>query len=470
MAQIKVALNPIGVTNKVILIIEKVSDLGTAIHDPIVFNPPHTQRNFTVADLPAEMMRFFFWESVDGVTLDNNLGSCDIDGSLAYDALIEIFEFQVAGPGDNDPADLATEYINTALKGADLAQPGVTSTSPVGVYQVQQRGIGLKRYDELQNNADPGGFSLLNDDKFSDGDYWFVTLYKKIVSAPQAASAGSTPAEIQEIEELVTVMDNTHWGKELVPVGEMGICTFQAMDLAIIPDKKYFFINTHRFIGEYVVLDLSNGGDLYVHAEEVSLFYIPADQVVGFMVKDHKLHLITPAAFVKERGKIVGGWNPTERGKILADGAIYPKAEVPGLYDMVEELPVGVACSFADRDILTGGEKLNRGRWAIDPGTERIMVPDLSNLFRRFIKPGDAERVDNVPGGVQIDKLKAHSFDGTFRQGKSDDNESGVSGGYLRQLGTGGGSNYGNITQTFNVPGGPETRPINYAEYPLITL
>lgn len=455
MANVKFILAPVGVTNKIIMLVEKVNDLGTTVYGPIVFNPVHTQRNITVPDMDPVMLRFFFWESADGVALDTLLGSADIDGALATEPMIMIYEFTVGEAGPTDPADLSDTYVNADLIGADLAEPGVDSTSTVGVYVVQQKGVSFKNFDELQNNPLTGGFTLLNGDKFSEADKWLVTLFRKVVPAPVAAQSGF-PSDIVEIPALVTVMDGTHLGKELVPTNAGNVQTFQLMDLTAVADGKYFAINTHKFTGRYVYLDFSAGGSLWYRGAEVTSFWIPADEVVSFQVKGHKLHIVIPPLRGTSRGDIIGSY-VQKRGYILANGTSYTKAENPGLYDFALNLPVGVAVSFADWDLLdVDGNQYNRGRWALDVGTQSIIVPNLVNLHRRFLMmAADPERPENQPGSYQGDRVGPY----TDTQGDH---------GTTNTVDTYNGGGFHFKTKVINA--GKETRGKNFGEIPLITL
>lgn len=476
MANVKIVLLPVLVTNHIVINIQRVADLGPAVVPNLSFAPPHPQRNITVPNVPSEMLRFFFWESSDGVALDTNLGSADIDASLAFEAIIEIFEITVGGMGALDPADLADTYINSDLIGADLAESGVVSTSEVGVYTVSQRGVGLKLFSELQNNPIAGGFTLLGGDKFSIGDIWVVTLYKKIL-AQQIPITNSVPVDIVSDAGAVVALTLDDFEKEHEAIYAGGpVQTYQIPDLATAPDGKYILFNTHRFIGNYVFLDLSAGGSIYWNGLETAYFFIPVDAVLHVQVKGHKLHIVSDSTRSKDRGEVIGSFQDTKRGYIKADGSIYTQAAMPGLYQMVSDLPGGVAASFTDWAAAdVDGNFTNKSRWAIDVATTSIKVPDLRNLFRRFLKlAADTERHANVAGGGSIDKYKSHGHGITSTDSDRSGNVNadvvrGSIGGTVSNP-RGQEAHVGDDNHTIKLSGGIETRPINYGETPFVTL
>lgn len=476
MANVKLVLLPILVTNHIVINIQRVADLGPAVVPNLSFAPPHPQRNITVPNVPAEMLRFYFWESADGVSLDTNLGSADIDASLAFEALIRIFEITVDGVGANDPADGADTYINADLIDADLAESGVESTSEAGVYTVQQRGVGQKFNDELQNNPVAGGFTLLGGDKFSSGDKWIVTLYIKVL-AQNIPITNSVPTDIIEKTNMVEALTADDLEKELEAAYVGGpVQTFQMPDLGTLADNKYIAFNTHRFAGNYLFIDFSNGGSMYWNGVETAYFYMAPDEVLHIQIKGHKARIVNYDGNAKMRGEAIGSFQDIKRGFVKADGTQYTQAQMPGLYQMVSDLPGGVAASFTDWAAAdVDGNLTNKSRWAIDVATTSIKVPDLRNLHRRFLKlAADAERHQNVSGGGQIDKYKSHghAINTTNSQasvlGTPDAVRGNITGTVANPRGQE--AHVGDDNHTIKLSGGVETRGINYGETPFITL
>lgn len=465
MANIKLAIVPVNITTYLIITVERVDDLGTVVYQHPALGPAPGNQNITVPNVPSVMLRFFFWESADGVSLDTNLGSADIDGSLAYDAIVMLYEFEV-GAGGANPADLSDTYVNAELIGADLLEPGVESTSTVGVYTVEQKGAGTKFFAELTNNPLTGGFTLTGGDKFSTPDRWIVTLYKKVQSVAPTSSTGF-PADLQTITAQVTVLDATYRNKELEIFSAFPVVTLTQENLAAVPDGTYLVINTHRFTGNYVFLDFAPGGGLYYDGQLLSSFWIPANAVFGFTVKSHNARALPgDGSRACERGLIIGSYSD-RRGYVQAIGTEYTKAAMPGLYAYVKSLPPGVACSFADWGLLDvpSGHYFNKSRWAIDEALEKIIVPDLRNLHRRFLKlAADATRPNNQPGSLQLDNVKSHDHRvrGNFASGNYD----------------GGGNDFfrGRSSTPYQdsdlneLTGGPENTVLNAGEIPLITL
>lgn len=459
MANVKLIVNPIGVPNKVIIDVQKVDDLGPIVFS-VVYDPPHTQRNLTVPDMDPVMLRFFFWESADGVSHDTLLGSGDIDGSLATEPQVILYEFKVGGPNPTDPADLADTYVNADLIGAEILTSGVEPTSAVGAYTVSQRGVGPKRNEEISNNPLTGGFTLLGGDKFSGGDAWFVMLFRKVVPSSVGSGGGAFPGDIIAIPETVKAIDVSFLNREMEMTSGADLQTIQVMDLSTVADKKTMIFNTHRFTGFYVLIDFSNGGSLYINGGEVTSFYMPADECLSIQTKGHKGRVVHYDGRAKNRGDIIGGYY-VRRGYIVADGTTYTKAQMAGLYEMVNALPPGVAATFAEWNTLDGatGRYLNKTRYAIDVPGQRIIVPDLRNQYRRFLKmAADAERPNNQPGSLQINQLGEYIDTAGETEGGPDP--------ITADRYAGGPFVWKNKKRN----PGKETRTDNYGEIPLITL
>jgi hypothetical protein len=404
MANVKLVLLPVNITNYLIIRVERVDDLGVEITRQ-AFAQPHTQRNISFVNLEPVMYRFFFWESLDGLALTTNLGSADIDASLAFEAMIEIFEFIVDRGQPNDPVSGQNQYRNPDLLDCIHLVPAAVIPA-AGAYTVEQRAVGKKLSTEITDVPNPGGFDL-STDIFYAGDIWVVVKYSKIV-AQTVPTAGDYPRDIVTETDPVVVLNDTHYSKEIEAAGNAETQIFQFPDLGGVADKRYWLFNTHKFTGNYVVLDFSNGGSMIYQGEEVSVFYMPKGEEIAIMVKAHKGRIVFYPGNAARRGQIIPDYKADRVGYIPAIGTEYTKAQMPGLYEFVENLPAGVAQTFADWNSDPGGlGKFPYKRcWAIDVGTEKIKVPDLRDTSIKFLKmAADPNRIPNQPGGLQMDAV-----------------------------------------------------------------
>jgi len=106
-----------------------------------------------------------------------------------------------------------------------------------------------------------------------------------------------------------------------------------------------------------------------------------------------------------------------------------------------------------------------QGQFVIHSTLKDFRMPNTQALSEKGLSDfdsygADSERPYDYPGGWQDSQNKAHIHTGNYKQGRSDDSESGVSSGYLKKQGTGGG-NYGNISQDVESSGGSEVRVQN---------
>jgi hypothetical protein len=99
------------------------------------------------------------------------------------------------------------------------------------------------------------------------------------------------------------------------------------------------------------------------------------------------------------------------------------------------------------------------------------VLPDLRGYFIRGVDNGAGIDIGRVLGSIQQDEFESHLHGLYYRIGRSDDTESGVDSGYLRDKNASGGGNYGFATTQTEVAGGAsETRPKNMALNYIIAL
>lgn len=466
MANIKLVSLPILITDPLVITVEAVDNLGAEVTRQS-FAPPHGQRNLVFAGLDPIMYRFYFWESGDGVSLDNLLGSADIDGSLAFDFLVEIFEFKVDDPGA--PASGQNQYRNASLLNCEILTPGVIPSGPA--YTVQQRGVGQKFSSELTNVPDPGGFDLNGGDLFYGGDLWIVTKFSRVVS--QSVSSNAVyPADLIVIPDQVKAIDASHYNRELEFYGTFDVMSAVFPDLATIADKKYFVLNTERLTGNYLELDFTAGGGIYFQRDLLTKFYLASGEELAIMIKGGVARIVNYSGNAGTRGRVVPDYK--ERiGYVIANGTEYTEAAVPGLFKFVESLPPGVAVSFANwaSSQVVNGETVYpyNSCYAIDTVARKIKVPDMRERFIRFLKLDvDATRIVNSPGGLQMDRVGKFTGDITVKKGHS------YTGGPNNKV-IGNGGDDGNKADVKQYPatfdtGNAETTTRNAGQIPLITL
>lgn len=469
---VKVVLNPINVTNPVIMVVEYVYQPGATVFQQL-FNPPHAQRNFTVIDLEPVMCRFFFWESLNGVDLDQLLGSADIDAGIGGDAMLEVLEFVVDRNNQYDPVDGDITISHPSLLGAVLAKPGVTPAGPV--YQVSERGVGLKLSDEIDDSVD-GAFTLQGD-KFSSGDSWIVNIYKRLVS-----TTGSVMVSFfQDIvhKDVDFAIDEGLYNKKICLDGAAPVQTVTFPALVGILNKRFFLFDTHGAAGtlNYAAIKFTSGGLRY-NGALWSTFWMARGEELAIAVDGNETVVLWYKGNANDRGLIKMSY--TDRvGHVRAIGTKLLKADYPALYDHVFKLPPGVAVPSTSWVNVDLGGQYNRCRWGIDttPGAEFIYVPDLRQMMPKALKLGvnpDPYRADDISGGIQNANVGDHdhkkSRQATKRGGATD--PSGEA--WKTPIGTTFGAAFddgpGPVVRGPGIFANPENTVLNYGQIPLITL
>jgi hypothetical protein len=135
------------------------------------------------------------------------------------------------------------------------------------------------------------------------------------------------------------------------------------------------------------------------------------------------------------------------------------------LYDYISQLSGTAVCPLGTGvgqwSYSNAGVFENKQKFGIDPVAETFRVPHLSGLIAKLT---------STPGVYEKDNVGEFSESKNFKQGKSDDNEGGVSGEYLRKPGASGGSSYGDTTVDFTWNSGEENKVKSYSQKPFIIL
>ena len=153
----------------------------------------------------------------------------------------------------------------------------------------------------------------------------------------------------------------------------------------------------------------------------------------------------------------------------VEDGTLYDGDEYPALYWWLRNVLPSTHC-ITDDTVVSGvytHPANKKGLFVIHSTLKKFRLPNTQALSEKGLLDFDSYGADpdrgyDYPGGEQGDLNKAHTHVLQFKEGKSDDNEPGVTGKYMRKLGAAGGTNYGNDTATTDSSGGTEARVKNF--------
>lgn len=414
----------------------------------------------TFEGLNPVMHRIRYYESADGTTLGNLLIGASIDATIYNEPGIEIITFLVDGGRGTpyfDPVTGSDTYANVNLDGAN--------------YSVYVEGLGLvdpSYYDQYTG----GGFQWNNGRTWAGGERGQVIKYLTV----------STVVSSVVIKPYQDILDfsadftfgalyyNTFFRTNYA--GTAGQVTFPAH--ATVPNLTRVKFSTHGGNQNYLTLKFNGSETIKLFGQNFNEFHLAKGEEIELMWKGGVCFVSDYKGNFLMRGKLQHSYDNVATHPFLyghIDTGVLDKADYRGMYAFILGLPVGVACDLADWNdsaTIDGGTKYpNRSRYGIDTIGEQFRIPDWSNLGLRFLKADvstDTERVNDVPGGYQVDMLKAHTHTVT------PPNSNSVAG--YGKSATGNDAPEGSGITPFPTgsTGGAETRMENGGQIPLIYL
>lgn len=462
MAMIGVDLLVTGLTGKLIIRWVKASAPLAEVGRSAALDIPY-DAVYTIPDLAKVVYKLQLWRSDDGIALDQLIKEWPImAGDTGGFSIVKYYQYKVGRGWNNvtqDTGDLVwadPEADDTSL--TDERLDGFTQDQII----LHEVGVGNKlnyKYELLPG----GGITLLDGFTFdADVEYTIETLDSASLEAPEDSSTPGSPyADVIEvtadIDLFVDATDNLY--NKLVKIASDGPrLQINIPDLALIPDGTHVTFNTHKGTQNYLVLQFDLGDTVRANNQDVNVLYIPKNQIISLFFWDGECIITTPTDFLLNRGTILMDYDLLRANTlavIAADEATgeLDKFTYEGLYAHVNSLtgsavvPLGSAAG--QWGYSNAGVFENKRKFGIDTSTEKIRVPHLTGVSPKF---GD------TPGTYEGDSTGESSFTYAYKQGKSDDNESGVSGEYLRKAGAAGGTNYGNTSITYTINAGLETK------------
>lgn len=427
----------------------------------------------TFTDLNPVQHRIRYYNSTDGVALGSLIGGLSIDATIYNEPGAEIITFEVgAGRGapHYDPAAESKIYSNPNMDG--------------NVFTVSQEGYGLLNPDDAVINPKDyapyagGGFEFTTDKFFAAGERYIVVNF--LVVSVAAATVIARP-----FQDLVSINADFTFGVSdynkffLADFsGSVGTVTFPAH--ASVANYTRAKFSTHGGSQNYLVLQFNGAETVKYYNQNVNKIFLAAGEEIELQWKGGVCYVVDYKGNYLLRGKMIASYdNLSSRPFLYAhiDTGVLDKADYPGLYAYIESLPAGVACTLStwnDTASVNGKTKyVNRARFGIDTISETFRVPAPQNLGVRFLKAdvsADTERVNDIEGGYQDDKISAHTHSKTTlrtKRGSGGDPDH-------AQMADGGNNFGGSYTESsgavVGLSGVDEARMENFGQTPLIYL
>jgi hypothetical protein len=407
------------------------------------FSAPHVARTVS---FPGLQITNYIWKllEVSGATVISERGSFNVvpdsDSPIKYKAPVEI------------EADVTVGFIagiNT------FTFDGTSGTEDWRGYEIYTERVGqgtMRKGVQYSWNSGTGVFLLLQaGDAFQPNELFNIEF--GIISG--VSSSGIPPQNLFTSVRVVTgntVLTAADVGKKIIIKGLSNYFEITLPDIntvsSAIPIYFEAGIGSHKcvriktFTGQTIDWMKGVRDNIKIGVcETLVLYREPATTV--WRTHDYKGNFLTVGRIISSDAEPADEYNCIEM-----NGDSLSVNDYARLYeDFVLQLPPAQVCNFSDWGVANNKYKFSFSSAGL------FKVPDRRNMYERN---SDGT---NLPGLFMDDVIKSHTITGSFRQGKSDDNESGVSGEYLRKSTASGGTNYGNITADMAYFGGTETRP-----------
>lgn len=483
-------------TDYVIWTLRKVSNLLTLVpatfYDGVttltnqtkfVYPAPHPQSTMVLTDIDPVMYLVTPYRSADGVSLDQQLDvQLAVDASSGAQFPITIYEYVVdRGESGTDPGE---EWADPETGDHGLRDARLLNKT----YRIVERGTSLLLLAEYTDRSDDGGgFDFDDPDKnFEAPGVYFAIVSNRVDGGSALSSGGSDFNDIIEITGDTAFDSSTMNNKVLVAAyaGANKVITLTMQNLMVLPDCKFRVI-THGGTQWFLTIQLDAGDVVsFIGYDDFNAIHLGKGEMIEIMIRENVMYVTNYDGDYK-RVMREDGVKALEVNGVYGNGTQYNQADVPRLMQMIDKkgVPTVTEAAWATGTVYdyiveengtlsptvyatkTVYEK--KGMYARDDIGGTIRVPDLRDMFRRYMKYTDStddpeRKPSGQVSGLQIDSFAAHKHQTS--------NSDGAAGGGKHT--TGNQTQEGGNLETYRTRGynGVETRGINYGELPQIII
>lgn len=462
MAKISNTISPApGVINKLVFVIYKTTDPGAEVAR-IVKDPPHVvPYNFQFNDIESGIYIVKVHESPDGVILGNLRHDYWVDSETETMSSEDRLFFSVDGPGEHDPADGATDYVNPDLDGVNIT----------GVFMEGFRYlIPGTEWEDLPG----GGIRILNG-VFNNGQVWAVEIQNQEIGT-------GTPQPNDTFSEIVIVtaaslnMTNSDLNKTLL--GRTNANNVQDLNMPFIgaiANGRGLSVCHDRGLSVNVSLNAQAGEFFRFRGRDESVIHLGKGEFVKLFKRtigaETRWYVTDYSGAWQTLGDLIMSDEDTGDNRIYLDGTEYDLSVYRRLAQYVNRLQPAQRKTYAQYNIQQNINGrlvyINRGFFAVDTVNNKVKVPDLRDKYIKFLAPVDPDRIQNIQGGYQDFQVGAVSGNLTLTLGNSFTGNPG--GGWSGRPGKGE-SNPSDQTYPISLNANKENDVVNIAKLPMLQI
>lgn len=414
----------IGVPDYLILRARKTTNPTAEAGTRAVLGPaPTGNLNFLITGLDAANYYFDLYESVDGVTLSELLGTFtyDVQNTLVVE---ELWYYVVGSNTGNSPADQATVLNDPNLVGKTITA-------------FEKRSIGSLIPDNLgyttEWKADGSNVITLQDGLIFTYGETYIVHASHATQAPTTDNASFFKG-IKTITASLT-MDATYRNCRIKLVGTATQLVVTFEDDTTIPNGTMFYFTDQDGGKQYQTKLLLQNGNFLYNGTNYSEFWVGKAEKLWIEFNDGVFEIIDPpqgAALVGSRSAEMLTYIPANGAqpfigfpnKYLEDNSLWNADDLPRLWYWITHAFPNSNWFIVDDNLdavgygrpTSGGYSWKAGMFIISLTKRKFRMPDTQGFAERGSKSfnffgTDTTRLFDYPGGFQVQMGLDHQHD-----------------------------------------------------------
>lgn len=409
MANAYLSFSQNGLTDYLLVIAKKGSDLSTAIETKVFPFPHPTSRNIVFEDLEPVVHYFDFRASPDGVSLGSLLHVVEYD--VRNDMVVgESYFYHADGLETHDPASGQPIIVDARLDGKTI-----TDVIKDGARPLEQ---------DIEWKRTSTGIELLGGAMFSPDEVMVIRVSYK-VSVPSPPSTGGLLA-YKTVTANIT-LDSSYDNSEIDCItASAARLTVTMRPIADIPEKMQYQFMT--FDGAQInTIIKANPGDFFRYNNaDVTEIILGKCEILKVKKIGTRFRVLDAVQGINNVGIQFGSISKTHVNTLLNNDQLLDGLDYPRLYDFIKnKLPAQSKVSVTDAAISTYVRFINQvGCYIVATDSTKFRMPNMQNQFVRFLanfnaNGTDLQRIWDFGGGYQ-DWMVGPHYHATGVQNKPD--------------------------------------------------
>jgi hypothetical protein len=370
--------------------------------------------NFLMVGLDPVNHYFDLYESVDGVALNNLLGTFTYD--VKNEKIVDEMRSYVVGSGiNNAPSDTDTSFTDPYLDGKNVTEFSKRSIGQL----LPDDSSGLPIEWSIAGTTITLGAGLV----FTDQETYFARISYLVQDTSPAASSGFFQG-IKIVTADVT-MDNTYYNNRVKcnGTGTQLVITFG--HYADIPDGKFWYFMDQDGGAQYQTKFVLQDGNFLFNGQNYGELWMGKGDCLWIEKNGAIFEVIKPSDVMINVGKRSSESLSSFLNMYPEDNSLWGADDLPALwYWITHALPTASYYLLDDNLDLPGytrpvdinGKSNKAGLFIISLTKRKFRFPDTQGLSERGSKSftifgADGQRLYDYPGGLMLEMVGPHDHE-----------------------------------------------------------